>query len=100
MHISSYSLPPRATHFSDCAALVCRACPPPWPRCAASGLLKTRNQLCVDKLARRRERGAENPVRGLMDAERDPSEGSKQHLDNLRRKDSLRRAETAEISVR
>jgi hypothetical protein len=51
-------------------------------------------------LARRRERGAENPVRGLMDAERDPSEGSKQHLDNLRRKDSLRRAETAEISVR
>jgi hypothetical protein len=41
----SYALPPRATPFSDGNVLVCHACPTPWPRCAASGLLKTRNQL-------------------------------------------------------
>ena len=28
--------------FSDGTALVCYSCPPPWPKCAASGLLKTR----------------------------------------------------------
>ena len=44
MRISSYALPRRATHFSDCTALVCRSWPTLWPRCAAAGLLKTRNQ--------------------------------------------------------
>ncbi len=44
MRVSSYALPRRATHFSDCTALVCRSWPTPWPRCAAAGLLKTRNQ--------------------------------------------------------
>ena len=44
MRISSYALLRRAPHFSDCTALVCRSWPTPWPRCAAAGLLKTRNQ--------------------------------------------------------
>jgi hypothetical protein len=30
--ISSYALPQRATHFSDCTAVVYRSCPPPWGR--------------------------------------------------------------------
>ena len=45
MRMSSDALPRRATHFSDGTALVCRSCYTPWPRCAASGLLKTCNQL-------------------------------------------------------
>ena len=45
MPMLSYALPTRATQFSDGNALVCHACPTLWPRCAASGLLKTRNQL-------------------------------------------------------
>ena len=34
-----------------------------------------------------------------MDAERDPSEGSKQHLDNLRRKSSAQRIGNSRVSV-
>jgi hypothetical protein len=47
MRMSSDILPRRATHFSDGTALICHPCPTSWPRCAASGLLKTRNQLIV-----------------------------------------------------
>src|SRR3989442_218071 len=44
MRISSYALLRRAPHFSDCTALVCRSLPTPWAKCAAAGLLETRNQ--------------------------------------------------------
>jgi len=51
MRISSYALPRRVTHFSDCTALVCRSWPTAWPRCAAAGLLKTRNQFNLSSIA-------------------------------------------------
>ena len=47
MRIASDTLPRRATHCSDGTAFICHPCPPPWPRCAVSGLLKTRNQLIM-----------------------------------------------------
>jgi len=47
MRIVSYALPQHATPFSDGAALVCRSWPPPWPRYATSGLLKTRSHLSL-----------------------------------------------------
>jgi hypothetical protein len=47
MRMASDTLPRRATHFSDGTAFLCHPCPPPWPRCAVSGLLKTRNQLIM-----------------------------------------------------
>jgi len=47
MRISSDTLPRHATHFSDGTVFICHPCPPPWPRGAVSGLLKTRNQLQV-----------------------------------------------------
>src|SRR5712691_1023118 len=45
MRVSSYSLPQRATHFSDCTVVVSHSCPTPWGRCTAFTLRKTRNQL-------------------------------------------------------
>src|SRR5215216_623376 len=47
MRISSDTLPRHATHFSDGTVFICHPCPPPWPRGAVSGLLKTRNQLNI-----------------------------------------------------
>jgi hypothetical protein len=52
MRLSSYALPRRVTHVSDCTALVCRSWPPAWPRCAAAGLLKTRNQFIYKVFAK------------------------------------------------
>jgi hypothetical protein len=45
MRILSYSLPQRATHFSEGTALVSRFGPTPEQREAAFALLKTRNRL-------------------------------------------------------
>ncbi len=47
MRIPSDTLPRRAAYFSDGTTLGYRSWPPPWPRCAACALLKTRNQLMV-----------------------------------------------------
>src|SRR5207249_10800738 len=44
LRMSSDALPQRATHFSAGTAVVSRACPPPWGRCAALTRRKTRNQ--------------------------------------------------------
>ena len=45
--MASYALSQRATPFSDDTAVVSHACPPPWGRCTALTLRKTRNQLSV-----------------------------------------------------
>jgi len=47
MRMSSYSLPQRATHYSEGTALVSRFGPTPQQRGAALALLKTRNQLSI-----------------------------------------------------
>src|SRR2546425_12795284 len=47
MRVSSYSLPQRAMHFSDCTVVVSHSCPTPWGRCTAFTLRKTRNQLVI-----------------------------------------------------
>src|SRR5712691_2362655 len=43
-NLPSDTLPRRAAYFSDGTTLGYRCWPPPWPRCAACALLKTRNQ--------------------------------------------------------
>jgi hypothetical protein len=62
MRISSYSLPQRATHFSEGTARVSRFGPTPEQRKATLALLKTRNRLIVKDRMRLWKQGVRDLV--------------------------------------